>query len=133
MLYRQDCGVTVVTSLGPSGLDIAVSGWVDTAMCCTRGITVAYEDITSVRTTEWAPVRAEMGWRVKGGYVPGRIATGWYAIPRRKGARQFWAVFSDRTQLAVIETRLERPARLVLAVADAEAFVAALRPLLPTG
>ena len=38
----------------------------------------------------------------------------------RQGARQFWAVFRDRTNLIEITTRVDRPTRLVLANPDRE-------------
>lgn len=112
--------MTVTLDVTDDGIDLRIDGWFDTLMCVSSGMHVAMQDIVEARLVEWDEVRAGMGLRVGGAYWPGRIATGWYAVPGRQGARQFWAVFRDRTNLIEITTRVDRPTRLVLANPDRE-------------
>lgn len=103
-------------------VELRITGMVDRFLCFSSGQVVALSDVTDARVVPWAQARAEMGWRTRGSYVPGWIATGWYAVPGRKGARQLWAVLRDRSSLLVIDTTLDRPARLVVATPDAAAL-----------
>lgn len=105
-------------TVGDDAIDLAITGWFDRAMCMTKGQHILLADVVGARLTTWDDARADMGWRVGGGYWPGRIATGWYTVPGRKGLRQLWAVYRDRAELLVIDTRLERPSRIVLAHPD---------------
>jgi hypothetical protein len=107
-------------------LDVEIRGVFDSTMCLSGDQHVPLSDITSARVASWDELRSALGWRVAGAYWPGLIATGWYAVPGRPGARQFWAVYRDRSNLLVVDTRLERPARLVLATPDAAALAEAL-------
>jgi len=102
------------------GIDISITGWFDTAMCVASSLHVDMADIVGARLVEWDEVRADMGLRVGGAYWPGRIATGWYRMKDRPDDRQFWAVFRDRSHLLAIDTRLAKPARIVLANEDRE-------------
>ncbi|WP_208028706.1 hypothetical protein [Rhabdothermincola sediminis] len=70
-------------------------------------------EIESARVAPVDELRAELGWRVGGGYLPGFFITGWFTVPGRKGARQLWCVYRDREAL-VIETRRDSPRRVVL-------------------
>jgi hypothetical protein len=79
---------------------------------------VPVESIVSARVAPVDSVRDGLGWRSPGAYLPGYLAVGWFAVPERPGARQFWCVQRDRDAL-VIDTDLERPARLVLQHPDA--------------
>lgn len=85
----------------------------DQVMCLARHVSIPIEHITAARVTAVEEVKAGIGWRVGGGYWPGWFATGHYTVPGRKGARQLWCVYRD-PEVLVIDTDLERPARLVL-------------------
>ena len=41
------------------------------------------------------------------------MATGWFTVKDRKGARELWCVYKD-PEVLVIDTRRERPCRVVL-------------------
>ncbi|MCC5953401.1 MAG: hypothetical protein JJU45_15015 [Acidimicrobiia bacterium] len=99
-------------------VDVEISGVLDVAACLSTGMRIPLDDVEWARPISWDEARTELGWRLFGAYVPGQLATGWYTTPGRKGARQFWAVFRDRSSLLEIRTRLERPSRLVLAHED---------------
>jgi hypothetical protein len=105
-------------------LDIEIRGFVDTTMCLSGDQHLALSDITAARVVSWDEVRAGLGWRTAGAYWPGLIATGWYAVPGRKAARQFLAVYRDRANLLLVDTRVERPARVVVATPEAAALAA---------
>jgi hypothetical protein len=112
--------VPVQVSVNSEAVDIEITGWWDRAMCLSSGVHLPLADVVEARLVTWDEARAGMGWRTGGAYWPGWIATGWYAVPDRKGARQLWAVWRDRDELLEIETRLERPTRVVLAHPDRE-------------
>jgi len=62
-------------------------------------------------------LRKGLGWRVGGGYFPGRLATGWFTVKSEKGKRQLWCVYRAR-EVLVIDTRLDKPSRIVLQLPD---------------
>jgi hypothetical protein len=107
-------------------LIVRVSG-LDRFVCFSNGFRIPLDQVAGARIAEWDEVRAGLGWRTMGSYVPGLIATGWYAVPSGPGERQFLAVFRDRSHLLVIDTRLVKPRRVVVADRRAEEIVAALR------
>jgi hypothetical protein len=74
---------------------------------------IPMEHVVGARVAPLDSVRGGMGWRVLGAYLPGYVAAGWFLVPDRPGARQFCCVQRDRDVL-VVDTDLERPARLVL-------------------
>jgi len=88
-------------------------------ICMSHDQHIPLSAVTSARVTGWAEPRSEIGWRTAGGYWPGWFSTGWYSVPNRKEARQFWSVYRDRDEILVIDTTLERPSRLVLGVPNA--------------
>jgi hypothetical protein len=69
--------------------------------------------ITAARVVERTDALARIGWRLGGGYWPGRLATGWFTERGRKGARQLWCVYRD-PELLAIDTTLPKPCRVVL-------------------
>jgi hypothetical protein len=105
-------------------VDVEVRGIGAHLMHLSGDLHVPMADVLEARVVGWDEARSGMGWRTGGGYWPGWFATGWYAVPGRKGARQFFSVFRDRARLLLVDTRLERPARLVLAVPDPDAMAA---------
>lgn len=76
-------------------------------------VEVPMEHVVSARVAPVDTVRDGLGWRSLGAHLPGYVAAGWFTVPDHPGARQFWCVQRDRDVL-VIDTDLERPARLVL-------------------
>lgn len=99
-------------------LHVEIRG-IDVLMCMSHDQHIPVSAITSARVTGWSEPRRELGWRTAGGYWPGWFATGWYSVPGRPGARQLWSVYRDRDALLVVDTKLERPSRLVLGVPGA--------------
>lgn len=93
-------------------LEVAITG-PEVSLCLSTGVTLPWAEVVGARVVPFAVARAELGWRVGGGYLPGVFATGWYTMPGRRGDRQLWRVYRDRT-LLLIDTRRRRPARLVL-------------------
>jgi len=115
--------MAIEVTVHDDAVEIRMTGAFDTTMCMSGGLRVPLSDIESARLMSWDEARAGMGWRVGGAYWPRLIAAGWYAVPGRTGARQLWAVFRDRRELLVIDTRLERPCRIVLQHPDRERLV----------
>ncbi len=103
-------------------VELRITGALDRLLSLSSGVRIARSEVVDARAATWDEARAEMGWRVGGSYVPGLLATGWYTVKGRKGARQLWAVKRDRSSLLVIDTSLDRPARVVVAVPDAAAL-----------
>jgi hypothetical protein len=78
-----------------------------------KGQHLAMADITSALVTSRAEAAAELGWRIGGGWWPHALTTGSSTVKGRKGARQLWCVYRDQ-EVLVIETRLDKPWRVVL-------------------
>jgi hypothetical protein len=108
--------VTVTTSVREGVLDVEVRGIGSHLMVFSGDHHIPIADIVEARVVGWDEARAGLGWRTGGGYWPGWFATGWFTLRGRKGARQFLSVYRDRDGLLLVDTRVERPARLVLAV-----------------
>ena len=81
------------------------------------GVHLCMSDIVAARVVPRQGLREDLGWRVGGGYFPGRLATGWFAVKGAKGRRQLWCVYRD-DEVLVIDTRLDRPCRVVLQLPD---------------
>ena len=81
------------------------------------GVHLCMSDIVAARVVPRQGLREDLGWRVGGGYFPGRLATGWFAVKGAKGRRQLWCVYRD-DEVLVIDTRLDRPCRVVLQLLD---------------
>lgn len=112
--------MAIEVTVRDDAVDIDITGAFDMTMCLSPGLRIPMADITSARLASWDEVRPGLGWRVGGAYWPGLIATGWYTVPGRKGVRQLLAVFRDRAELLVIDTRLDKPCRVVLQHPDRE-------------
>ena len=84
----------------------------DRLWCLAGHLEVPTAHITSARVVSAGDARRLLGWRVAGGYWPGLLATGWFTVPGRQGARQFACIYRDR-EVVVVDTDLDRPARLL--------------------
>ena len=93
-------------------IDLTFTGW-DRLWALSSGIHLSISEITDARVVEVAPLKAELGWRVGGGYWPGRLATGHFTWRDHKGRRQLWAVYHD-TEVLMIDTMRTNPARIVI-------------------
>jgi hypothetical protein len=108
--------MAVHVEVADDAVTITLSGLDRVAALCHR-CTIPIEAVTAARVVPVAEPRASLGWRTGGSYFPGCIATGWYTIKERKGARQLWVVYRD-PEVLVIDTTLERPATIVLQTPD---------------
>jgi hypothetical protein len=81
------------------------------------GLPLPMAEVVAAQVLPVTELRAGLGWRVGGGYFPGRLATGWFTVKGQKGKRQLWCVHRD-PEVLVIDTRLDRPCRVVLQLAD---------------
>ena len=93
-------------------VDISFTG-ADRFLCFKDRLIVPMDEIDSARVLAVEDVKGDLGWRLAGGYWPGRFATGHFAVRDRKNARQLWCVYRD-PEVLVIDTRIERPCRIVL-------------------
>lgn len=123
--------MAIKLTVGDDAIDLVITGWYDRVMCVSSGAHIPLADVVGARLVTWDEARADMGWRVGGAYWPGSIATGWYTMPGQKGLRQLWAVFKDRAELLMIDTRLDKPCRLVLADPDRARLAAAINERVP--
>jgi hypothetical protein len=99
-------------------VDITIGG-PDVLLCLKHRLEIAMHDIERAYVAPVRDLKKELGIRIGGGYWPGRLATGHFTWKGRRGVRQFWRVFRDDVAL-VIDTRINRPARVVLQHPDRE-------------
>lgn len=96
------------------------------ALLCFRSeMRIPASDITGAKVCTRTEARQTLGWRLAGGYVPGRLATGWFAVPKRRGERQWWAVFGAK-EVLVVDTNRLRPSRVVVECANPSEIIAQL-------
>ncbi|MCU0310736.1 MAG: hypothetical protein MUE36_07330 [Acidimicrobiales bacterium] len=88
-------------------------GGLDRILALKGRLVLPIADITDARVARQADLRADLGWRIGGGYLPGAFATGHFGTRGRPGSRQLWDCYRDDDVL-VVETRLESPWRVVL-------------------
>jgi hypothetical protein len=103
--------------VGDDVVDITFSGVDRLITFSPGGQHLAIADIVGAGVLPVQGLRVGLGWRVGGGYFPGRLATGWFTVKGEKGKRQLWCVYGDQEVLA-IDTRLDRPSRVVLQLPD---------------
>ena len=107
----------VLVHVGDDAVDITFTG-MDRLLTFAGGhqrLTLA--DIVVARVLPVEGLRAELRWRLGGGYFPGRLTTGWFTVKGEKGKRQLWCVYRDH-EVLVIDTRLDKPSRVVLQLPD---------------
>lgn len=93
-------------------VDITFTG-LDRWLCLCTGVQLPMDEIVAARVAPVGEMKRQLGWRVGGGYFPGWFATGWYLVDGGWSRRQLWDVFRDQ-EVLVIDTRRDRPCRLVL-------------------
>src|SRR3954470_3470402 len=99
-------------------VDVDFTGW--SRVWALKGhVEVAMADIVDARVAPRAELVESIGWRLGGTSVPGRVIAGRFSTKGRDGVRQLWDTYSD-PDLLVIETRLDRPWRVVLQHPDRE-------------
>src|SRR3954447_23047491 len=74
---------------------------------------LAMADIVDARVAPRTELVESIGWRLGGASVRGRVVAGRFPTKGRERVRQLWDPSSDPDRL-VIETRLDRPWRVVL-------------------
>jgi hypothetical protein len=99
-------------------VDVDLDGW-DRIWALQSHLEVPMDQIIGAWVAPRADALRDLGWRVGGGYWPGRMATGHFTTKGRKGVRQLWSVYRD-TEVLVIETKLDDPWRIVLQHPDRE-------------
>jgi hypothetical protein len=123
--------VSVHVFVADDEVDITFDG-ADRWTTFSSGITLAMSDIVAARVAPVDEVRPTLGWRVLGGYFPGRLTTGHFTAKDREGGRQLWCVYRD-PEVLVIETRLDRPARVVLQTEDRANLAWLINERVPVG
>jgi len=93
-------------------VDIDFTGW-SRAWALKGHVELAMSDIVEARVASRAELVADLGWRVGGTSWPGKVIAGHYTTRGRKGVRQLWDTYTDQ-ELLLLETRLDRPWRVVL-------------------
>ena len=93
-------------------IDLTLTGW-DRLWALSSGIHLPIDQILDARVADVGPLKKELGLRTGGGYWPGKLATGHFTWHHRKGYRQLWVVYTDKSVL-VIDTTLMKPARIVI-------------------
>lgn len=114
-------------SLNDSELRLTISG-LEALICFSQGLEIAISDLVGARVETRREAKKQIGLRVGGGYIPGVLATGHFTIRGEKGARQFWHVFRD-PEVLVVETRIDRPRRLVLQASNRVELAARINDL----
>jgi hypothetical protein len=99
-------------------VDIDLTGW-DRVWSLKSHLEVAMADIVDARVASRSELSVDLGWRLGGTHWPGKITAGRYSTKGREGVRQFWDVSAD-AEVLLIETRLDRPWRIVLQHPDRE-------------
>ncbi len=116
--------MTINVSFDNNELRVVCSSW-SAFVAFAREIRVDVADITNAQVLPVKEVRKLMGWRTRGTYIPRRVAAGWFAVPGRRGARQWWATFRA-TDVLVVTTNQDRPARIVVETPQAEELAIAI-------
>jgi hypothetical protein len=93
-------------------VDIRLTG-LDAVAALRTHLRIAMDDVTGVHVVPTSEARRSVRWRVGGTAVPGLVMAGWYTQRERPGARQWWSTYRD-DEVLVIDTRLERPSRVVV-------------------
>lgn len=119
----------VEISVTDDTLTLTISG-LDALVGLARTVQVPIADITGVVVMSRQEARADLGWRVGGGYFPGLLATGWFTVPGRKGLRQWWMSYRD-PEVLVVDTSIDRPARIVVQTPDRERILEEIRRRIP--
>lgn len=86
---------------------------IDALLALSWHFAVPMDHVVSASVRRFAEVRPDVDWRLGGTYVPGVVAAGTFGVAGRPGARQLLSVYRD-TEVLVIETDLDRPARVVV-------------------
>ena len=93
-------------------IDLTFSGR-DRFFALSKGIHLPINEITDARVATVGEMKKELGWRVGGGYWPGRMATGHFTWKGRQRYRQLWSVYRE-SEVLVIDTTRKNPARIVV-------------------
>jgi hypothetical protein len=93
-------------------IDLTFSGR-DRFLALSKGIHLPINEITGARVATVEEMKQSLGWRVGGGYWPGRMATGHFTWRGRQRYRQLWS-FYKQNEVLVIDTTRKNPARIVL-------------------
>jgi hypothetical protein len=109
--------VAVRVHVSDDAVDIRFTGADRLITFAHGGVRLSMSDVVAARVESRQGLREGLGWRVGGGYFPGRLATGWFTMKGEKGKRQLWCVYRD-DEVLVVDTRLDRPCRVVLQVPD---------------
>jgi len=93
-------------------VEIDFTGW--SRVWALKGrVELAMSDIVDARVAPRAELVESLGWRLGGTAFPGKVISGRYSTKGREGVRQLWDTYTD-PELLLIETRLDRPWRVVL-------------------
>jgi hypothetical protein len=109
--------VAVGVHVSADAVDIRFTGADRLITFAPGGVHLCMSDIVAARVVPRQGLHKGLGWRVGRGYFPGRLATGWFTVTGEKGKRQLWCVYRDH-EVLVIDTRLDRPSRVVLQLPD---------------
>jgi hypothetical protein len=105
--------MAVHVHVGDDVVDIRFTGLDKWLTLNPSGQRLAMADITVAAVVARADARVGRGWRIGGGRWGTSLATGWFTVKDRKGARELWCVYRDDEVLA-IDTVLTKPCRVVL-------------------
>jgi hypothetical protein len=86
---------------------------IDALVALSWHFAIPMDHVVSASVRPFAEVRPDLGWRLGGTWIPGIVSAGTYGVTGRPGARQFLSVYRD-PEVLVIDTDLERPARVVV-------------------
>ncbi len=119
--------MAVSIDITAEGIDVSLTG-IDATISFRRRLRIRFADIESASVRSIDELKKNLGWRVAGGYFPGRFATGHFLSRNGMKGRQFWSVYRDREVLVIdlVEGRLRRvvlqtPDRVALADQISEA------------
>lgn len=93
-------------------IELTFSG-MDRFLALSKGLRLPIDEITDARVAPVEEMKQTLGWRVGGGYWPGRMATGHFTWSGRQRYRQLWSVYKAN-EVLVIDTTRKNPARIVL-------------------
>ncbi|MGZ6911189.1 MAG: hypothetical protein ACXVJS_06525 [Acidimicrobiia bacterium] len=116
--------MTIHVDLTDAGVGVRLDG-LDAVWSLRRSLTVAWADVVRARVVTTRDAKRRLRWRVGGTALPGVVLAGTMTVAGQKGVRELWATYRDREVLE-IETRRERPRRVVLQVPDPTGLAAAI-------
>lgn len=104
--------MAVAAVVDRSGLHVRLTGW-ESVFGFARRVSVAAEDVVSVREADWESVRSHYGVRLRSAYLLRGKAGGWFLVT--KGRQHLvWCWLHRGEPALIIRTKRRRPGQIAI-------------------